>query len=112
MSNKEYKIEVIDAPTNEVIEKDTGGESWWYKNIGTPINESDRQIAKEKASISRGRLKAFTKVFFAPMTAPMETSFVSPRGLFFTPTYQALFHSGRDSHVSTVILSGRPSSVV
>ena len=24
MSNKEYKIEVIDAPTNEVIEKDTG----------------------------------------------------------------------------------------
>ena len=59
MSNKEYKIEVIDAPTNEVIEKDTGGESWWYKNIGTPINESDRQIAKEKASIKEEEYKKF-----------------------------------------------------
>ena len=57
MSNKEYKIEVIDAPTNEVIEKDTGGESWWYKNIGTPINESDRQLAKEKASIKEEEYK-------------------------------------------------------
>jgi len=59
MSNKEYKIEVIDAPTNEVIEKDTGGESWWYKNIGTPINESDRQIAKEKASIKEEEYKKY-----------------------------------------------------
>ena len=59
MGNKEYKIEVIDAPTNEVIEKDTGGESWWYKNIGTPINESDRQIAKEKASIKEEEYKKY-----------------------------------------------------
>ena len=59
MSNKEYKIEVIDAPTNEVIEKDTGGESWWYKNIGTPINESDRQLAKEKASIKEEEYKKY-----------------------------------------------------
>ena len=59
MGNKEYKIEVIDAPTNEVIEKDTGGESWWYKNIGTPINESDRQLAKEKASIKEEEYKKY-----------------------------------------------------
>ena len=51
MSNKEYKIEVIDAPTNEVIEKDKDEKSWFYKNIGVAVNEFDKQDKLDRKSV-------------------------------------------------------------
>jgi hypothetical protein len=59
MSNKEYKIEVIDAPTNEVIEKDKDEKSWFYKNIGVAVNEFDKQDKLEKASIKEEEYKKY-----------------------------------------------------
>ena len=59
MSNKEYKIEVIDAPTNEVIEKDKDEKSWFYKNIGVAVNEFDKQDKLEKAAIKEEEYKKY-----------------------------------------------------
>ena len=48
MSNKEYKIEVIDAPTNKVVEENKDDKSWWYQKTGLVIKKFDKQDKLEK----------------------------------------------------------------
>ena len=59
MSDKEYKIEIIDAPTNKVVEENKDDKSWWYQKTGVAVNEFDKQDKKEKNNIKEEEYKEY-----------------------------------------------------